>query len=181
MITSKYFCLNDLHEKCQHDWDVETGTILSIINTISTTEPFDSDGIDTKSNTNNEDDEKDIIIARLLNELRMTRECSESYWQQKLASQFKHTSMKREILGHHRFVTDLSNANVLIEVKNQKDVRTAIGQVGEYKDIKRELGHPTWFVYILLFGDLRKWSPQLWRDRSKLCAKHGIRLRWLSI
>ena len=111
----------------------------------------------------------------------MTKEHSEAYWQRKLQSALGDTTLQRETLSSHRFVTDLSNRNVLIEIKHHKDFRTAVGQVGDYLHYKRQKGDPTWFVYIILFGDIRqKWRRELWEDRLQMCEKDGIILRFFA-
>lgn len=181
-MTSKYFCRASTHESCMHDWDNETRRIIKIIEQISMHDPYNVT-VDARLNVLQGEtlDEKDLLIAQLMQQLRLTQDSSESYWQTQLMKHFKDTSLRRETLGHQRFVTDLSNRNVLIELKNQRDIRTAIGQVSEYVELKKRQGHPTWFAYILLFGDLKKWTPNLWHDRKKLCEKHGIALRWLSL
>ena len=181
-ITSKYFCTSSTHESCNHDWDKETKAIMQIIEEISKPNPYIGDtSLGIRPRQEESVDEKDLMIAQLMQQLRLTQDSSESYWQNKLMRNFQNTSLGRETLGQQRFVTDFSNRNVLIELKNQRDIRTAIGQVSEYMDIKRRQGHPMWLSYILLFGDLKKWTPSLWHDRKKLCEKHGIALRWLCL
>lgn len=179
IVTSKYFCDRLVHKDCIHDWDADVVLIKQLIDDVTVDDPFHKPT--TNVTCNPEADEKDKIIAQLLDQLRLTQETSESYWQQRLAKVLCKTSLRREVLGSRRFVTDFSNPSVLIELKNQKDIRTAIGQVGEYMSIKKKAGHPVWFAYILLFGNLQKWTSELWKERQDLCARHGITLRWLKL
>ena len=180
--TSKYFCLQRTHDDCAHDWDPLTRHILATIDTFTTATPW-AEQQDTMEHMM--EDDKDRLIRQLMQELQMTKEHSESYWQHKLQAALDHgpfpVTLHRETLSKHRFITDLSNRNFLIEIKHQKDYRTAVGQVCDYVQYKRrEQGDPVWFVYILLFGDLQKrWTVDLWQDRQRFCQANGILLRWL--
>ena len=181
MVTSKHFCQQSTHHACAHDWSKELQYILELINDVTVEDPFSTSHPTIESVGVDFSDARDIIIAQLLEQLKLTQDTSESYWQQRLAQTFRQTDLKRETLGVRRFVTDFSNRSVLIELKNQKDVRTAIGQISEYRNIKKRAGHPVWFSYIMLFGDLQNWTPALWKERQALCAQHGIILRWLKL
>lgn len=178
IVTSKYFCNHLVHQYCDHDWDPDTLLIKQLIDEVTVDNPFNMVVNRAPCNTD-ESDDKDILILQLLEQLRLTQESSESYWQQRLVKVFCKTTLRREVLGSKKFITDLSNDTFLIELKNQRDIRTAIGQTGEYMEYKKRAGHPLWFSYILLFGSLEKWTPTLWRERLSLCARHGIILRWL--
>lgn len=176
---SKYFCGKQTHVDCAHDWDAETTYIRTVIERLSTNDPFvmmSHNAVPCETIM----DEKDRLIQQLTRELKLTKEHSESFWQRKLASALGHTTLRREVLSTHRFVTDLSNQNILVEIKHHKDFRTAVGQVCDYNYYKRQKGDPTWFVYILLFGDIpKRWSATLWHDRALFCLQNGILLRWL--
>lgn len=181
MTSSKYFCAKKLHQFCSHDWTIETKTILQLIDSVSTDNPFQDmfRRPDVVASDANLTDEKDLIILNLMQQLKMTEYTSEGFWQRKLQNIFKNTSLRREIISTQKYVTDFSNKDVLIELKNQKDVRTAIGQINEYRAYKNDRGDAVWFSYILLFGSLHRWTAQLWFDRVQLCADQGIILRYL--
>lgn len=83
--------------------------------------------------------------------------------------------IRRQTLRHN-FVTDLSNAQVLIEIKHERNFRTAFGQIADYAI---SMDNTLWFKYILLFGDPRQWSTELWEDRCAICEAAGISLRWM--
>lgn len=176
MFTSKYFCKQASHNECEHDWDSNTARILKVL-----------DHLTSDCHLNNiciaNDDEKDRLIQVLLQELYVTRQSSESYWQKKIqpALHDAGAKMSRRYLSKHRFVTDLSSDHVLIEIKHAKDFRTAFGQVADYTEsMKKDKNCPTiWFKYILLFGNFSNWSADLWQDRKDICDRAGICLRRL--
>jgi len=180
-VTSKYFCDRLTHQSCHHDWSTDVQLVKQLIDDVTVDNPFETTVTRLPDDSESDADDKDILISQLLEQLRLTQETSESYWQQRLTKVLCGTSLRREVLGNRRFVTDFSNPSVLIELKNQRDIRTAIGQVSEYMSLKKNAGHPVWFSYILLFGNLQKWTLMLWKEREALCATHGIILRWLKV
>lgn len=177
---SKYFCAKNTHELCDHDWDVNTSRIIKTIDECT----LQSDEL-TKvcmPEQHTTGDEKDQIIIQLLKDLEIAKCHSESFWQKKLVQYLNKNDarMCRSYLKRHHFVTDLSSEHVLIEIKHEKDFRTAVGQIADYNEVlSRQRQNTIWFRYILLFGDRKKWSTELWVDRSRICSRVGIILRWL--
>ena len=171
-VTSKHFCTRSNHFSCHHDWDHHTPEIRqTIISLTVDTLPYET----FTQLAQKDEDEKDKLIRELLGELALTRKQSEAYWQRKLQGALAHTSIGRQKLTRHRFVTDLSNADILIEIKNQKDFRAAFGQIADYSARSSRAS----LKYILLFGESRHWDQSLWLDRRAICSRHGIDLRWL--
>lgn len=184
MQTSKYFCQAPIHLHCSHDWDQNTTTIVNTIGdlSISDLDHHVKELYDHDDDREHEDD-KDLLIIQLMKELQIAKCHSESYWQRKLfdALNANGAQINRRFLKKHKFITDLSSDHVLIEIKHEKDFRTAVGQIADYAEMLRQQqqNKSIWFKYILLFGNRHHWSQELWRDRQRLCARAGIILRWL--
>ena len=179
---SKFFCDLSTHDECSHDWDHDTKNIIDTITSMTTNDPFCPHNTGTLDISHLDEYKKDKLLKTLMDELSMTREHSEAYWQRKLQNQvFENdgsSTLRREILSNSKFVTDLSNRNVLIEIKHHKNFRSAVGQIGDYTYHKKKKNDPLWLVYILLFGDVKRhWTTELWHDRRHFCKQNGIILR----
>lgn len=79
-------------------------------------------------------------------------------------------------LDHERLpgglITDLSNWNILIEIKNAKKFREVYGQVNQYA-----LFRPEAQKVICLFGPVP--NPTILRSYMEVCQNTGVELVWL--
>ncbi|RYE20260.1 MAG: hypothetical protein EOP45_11350 [Sphingobacteriaceae bacterium] len=110
---------------------------------------------------NTELDEMNLKMCRLLGK-------KEEFYQQNMA---KLTNMSHERLPGG-LITDLSNQDILIEIKNAKKFRESFGQVNQYA-----LFRPKAHRVICLFGHIP--NAIILRSYIELCEKSNIDLVWL--
>lgn len=113
-----------------------------------------------------------IENANLRSELIEAQNHHEIFFQKKLE---KLTGLRHEPLDE--LETDLSNDDLIIEIKRSAQWRNAVSQLELYHHIKKEkVGHDLCKI-LILFGV--PWTGKICERNLKFCKEKGINVIWL--